>query len=244
MSTGYRDKLSSGRRAMAHLIHLWHERNGWSHKVLPLLSEILDLGRVHNSQISNLRNGKLASPGPEVFLALAQVNTILDQGVESIRDQLEGNHPELLKSLQDSAVPLRNDSGDPLTAGELFEIFSGLKSLPSSLDWYIEDEEAAALSFALSEHFCKNRPWRSCKSHIMNAYSVSKSPRRERFVEVIAGIRDYTAEELDGELLDLYETSKKLSYFSGGGPNAFLKELRNLALEKNIIIDSSSNEKL
>ena len=54
MSLGYRDKLLKGRRAMAHLIHLWHERNAWSHRVLPLLSEILDLGRVHNSQISNL----------------------------------------------------------------------------------------------------------------------------------------------------------------------------------------------
>ncbi len=27
---------------MAHLIHLWHERNGWSHRVLPLISEVLD----------------------------------------------------------------------------------------------------------------------------------------------------------------------------------------------------------
>ena len=217
---------------MAHLIHLWHERNGWSHRVLPLLSEILDLGRVHNSQISNLRNGKLSSPGPEVFLALAQINTILDQGIEPIRDQLQNNYPELWKSLQDSAVPLRNDYGDPLTAGELFEIFSGLKPLPSSFDWYIEDEEADALSAALSDHFCQNRPWRSCKIEIMEAYHVTKSLRRERFAQVIAGMRDYTAEELDGELLDLYETSKKLSYFNGDGLNAFLKELRNLASKK------------
>ncbi len=217
---------------MAHLIHLWHERNGWSHKVLPLLSEVLDLGRVHNSQISNLRNGKLSSPGPEVFLALAQINKILDQGIESIRDQLESNYPDLFKSLQDSAVPLRNDSGDPLTAGELFEIFSGLRPLPSSLDWYIEDEEASALSYALSDHFCQDRPWRLCKISVMSAYPITKPLRRDRFAEVIAGIRDYTAEELDGELLDLYETSKRLSYFSGGGPNAFLKELRNIVQKK------------
>ena len=217
---------------MAHLIHLWHERNGWSHRVLPMLSEILDLGKVHNSQISNLRNGKLSSPGPEVFLALAQVNTILDQGIDKIRDRLEIDHPELWKSLKESAAPLKNDSGKPLSAGELFEIFSGLKSLPSSFDWYIEDEEASALSDALSEHFCQNRPWRSCKVQVMEAYTVNKSNRRERFAEVIAGIRDYTAEELDGELLDLYEASKKLSYFDGGGPNDFLLELRNLASEK------------
>ena len=219
---------------MAHLIHIWHERNAWSHRVLPLLSEILDLGRVHNSQISNLRNGKLSSPGPEVFLALAQINTILDQGLDLIRDQLENSHPELWRSLEDSALPLKNDSGKPLSAGDLFEIFAGLKPLPSSFDWYIEDEEASALSDALSDHFCQNRPWRSCKIQVMEAYSVNKSNRRERFAEVIAGIRDYTAEELDGELLDLYETSKKLSYFQGRGPNAFLAELRNLASENNM----------
>ena len=227
MNQGYRDKLSSGRRAMAHLIHVWHERNAWSHKVLPLLSEILDLGRVHNSQISNLRNGKLSSPGPEVFLALAQVNTILYQGVESIRDQLEGSYPDLWKTLQESSFPLKNDDGNPITAGELFEIFSGLRPLPSTFDWFIEDDEASQLSEALSEHFCKNRPWRHCKDDIMKAYSVIKVSRRDRFAEVIAGLKDYTAEELDGELLDLYEASRKLSLFSGG-PNSFLAELRNM----------------
>ena len=234
MSQGYRDKLSSGRRAMAHLIHVWHERNAWSHKILPLLSEILDIGKVHNSQISNLRNGKLSSPGPEVFLALAQVNTILDQGIESIRDQLENSHPELWKTLQESSFPLKNDHGDPLSAGELFEIFAGLRPLPVSFDWFIEDEEASLLSEALSELFCKNRPWRHCKDNILNAYSVTKLSRRERFAQVIAGLKDYTAEELDGELFDLYETSRKLSLFDKGGPNAFLNKLRQMVILKEI----------
>ena len=181
MSLGYRDKLLKGRRAMAHLIHLWHERNVWSHRVLPLLSEILDLGRVHNSQISNLRNGKLSSPGPEVFLALAQVNTILDQGIESIRDQLEKSHPELWRSLEDSALPLKNDYGKPLSAGELFEIFAGLKPLPSSFDWFIEDEEASSLSDALSDHFCQNRPWRSCKVIIYGCLHCYKAFKKRTF---------------------------------------------------------------
>ena len=56
---GYREDLLSGRVAFAHLIKVWHERNGWSHRVLPALAEALDLGRVHNSQLSMLRNGKL-----------------------------------------------------------------------------------------------------------------------------------------------------------------------------------------
>ena len=64
----------------------------------------------------------------------------------------------------------------------------------------------------------------------MNAYSVIKVSRRERFAEVIAGLKDYTAEELDGELLDLYEASRKLSLFVSGGPNSFLTELRSIVL--------------
>ena len=232
MNLGYRDKLSSGRRAMAHLIHVWHERNAWSHKVLPLLSEILDLGRVHNSQISNLRNGKLSSPGPEVFLALAQVNMILDHGIETIRDHLEDSHPELWRTLQESAFPLKNDNNCPISAGELFEIFAGLKPLPASFDWFIEDDEAAKLSEALSEHFCQSLPWRKCKEIIMDAYDVPKLSRRERFAEVIAGLRDYSAEELDGELLDLYETSLKLSLCDKSGPNIFLANLREKVSKK------------
>ena len=165
-------------------------------------------------------------------MALAQVNMILDHGIESIRDQLEEEYPELWKVLKDSSYPLKNDSGNPLTAGELFEIFSGLKPLPSSFDWFIEDEEASRLSEALSDHFCMDRPWRHCKSDIMNAYSVTKAARRDRFAEVIAGLKDYTAEELDGELLDLYEASRKLSLFTKGGANDFLKELRNMVLLK------------
>ena len=105
VTKGYRDRLDEGRRAMAHLIHVWHERNGWSHKVLPALADALDLGRVHNSQISNLRNGKLASPGPEVFLALGQANAILDAGLDPIQEHLAEVHPDLLKVLKVSAVP-------------------------------------------------------------------------------------------------------------------------------------------
>ncbi len=211
---------------MAHLIHVWHERNGWSHKVLPALAESLDLGRVHNSQISNLRNGKLAAPGPEVFLALAQANEVLSKGVTFLRDQLIDDHPELLKVLAESATPLLRDDRTPISAGDLFEIFIGLQPLPSCFDWFIEEEEASGISAALAEFFCKGRPWRQCREEVMKAYPVNKLFRRERFAQVIAGLRDYSAQELDGELLDLYLTHKVLGGNAHIGPDGFLKDLR------------------
>ena len=217
---------------MAHLIHVWHERNSWSHKVLPALAECLDLGRVHNSQISNLRNGKLSSPGPEVFLALAQANSLLYEGIEAISDRLGEDHPELLKVFLDSAIPLTGDDGEPLSAGTLFEIFLGLAPLPSCFDWFIEDDEAAALSAALAEYLCGGMSWRKCRDNVLAAYPITKSQRRERFAEVIAGLRDYSAEQLDGELLDLYATYLALGGQSHrGGAQGFLADLRLKVLE-------------
>ena len=212
---------------MAHLIHVWHERNGWSHKVLPAFSECLELGRVHNSQISNLRNGKLASPGPEVFLALSQVNHILYQGIDTIRDRLEGKHPELLKLLLESSIPILGDDNEPLSAGDLFEIFIGLTPLPSFFDWFIEEDEAEKISAALADHFCNKRSWRQCREKVMAADPVQKVERRNRFAAVMAGLRDYTAEELDGELLDLFATHQKISLSTFQSADLFLESLRS-----------------
>ncbi len=223
---GFRERLSDGRRAMAHLIHVWHERNGWSHKVLPALAECLDLGRVHSSQISNLRNGKLSSPGPEVFLALAQANSVLEKGIDPIRDLLKEAHPELLKVLLEGNLPLQGDSGEALRAGELFEIFVGLSPLPSCFDWFIEESEAGLLSAALTDYLCGGNTWRKCRDKVMSAYPISKIQRRERFAEVMSGLRDYNAEELDGELLDLYSTYIALGGPTISGAKGFLQELR------------------
>ncbi len=212
---------------MAHLIHVWHERNGWSHKVLPAITEIFDLGKVHNSQISNLRNAKLFSPGPEVFLALSQVNHLLYQGIDKIRDRLYETNPELLKLLLESAIPLLNDEQEPLSAGDLFEIFIGLVPLPSVFDWFIEEDEAGILSAALADSLCNSHPWRQCREQVMAAYPVKKADRRERFEAVMAGLRDYSAEELDGELLDLFSTYQRISSTNVSSADMFLESLRS-----------------
>ena len=60
----------------------------------------------------------------------------------------------------------------------------------------------------------------------MAAYPVKKSERRERFAEVMAGLRDYTAEELDGELLELFATHKKISNTNIQSVDLFLNALR------------------
>jgi len=66
--------------------------------------------------------------------------------------------------------------------------------------------EAAGLSAALAELLTAGRPWRLCREQLIAAYPAEKRQRRERFAEVMAGQREYSAEELDAELADLRRT--------------------------------------
>ena len=224
--------------AFAHLIRHWHGCNGWSHRVLPGLAEALDVGRVHNSQLSMLRNGKLASPGPEVFLALGRINRWLaaeapEGRLEPERSEtlLDGHHPELYEALQASALAVRGDGHEVLGPGELLEVFVGLRQPPSAFDLRIDAAEAADLSAALALLLTAGRPWRLCRDPLMAAYPVEKRQRRERFAAVMAGQGDYSASELEAELLDLRRTLAALGAAGEEdlGADQFLNLLRRRA---------------
>lgn len=233
---GYRDDIAAGRVAFAHLIRVWHGRNGWSHRVLPALAEALDLGRVHNSQLSMLRNGKLASPGPEVFLALGRINQLLaaeapgGQLSPGLRQRLL-DHPDLLGPLEGSALPVQAPGEPVLGPGELLEVFVGLRQPPAAFDLRIAETEAADLSAALAELFTAGRPWRLCREPVLAAYPAARRQRRERFAEVMAGQRDFSAAELDAELPDLRRTLAALGAAGEGElePDQFLELLRQKA---------------
>jgi hypothetical protein len=233
---GYREQLEAGHGAFAALVRAWHERNGWSHRVLPSLAERLDLGRLHSSQLSNLRNRKLASPGPEVFLALGGCNRWLaaaqaGQQLSPPAAAALAADPELLAALNQSAVALVGPEGSVLGAGELLEIFVGLRAVPPGFDLRISEQEAPVLSAALAELLAAGRPWRQCRDTVMAAYGVEKRQRRERFAAVMAGLRDYSAAELDAELPDLQRTLVAVGLSPAGLPSAdqLLEQLRKAA---------------
>jgi hypothetical protein len=230
---GYREDLAAGRVAFAHLIRAWHERNAWNHKVLPALAEALDLGRVHNSQISMLRNGKLASPGPEVFLALGRINQLLaaDAGPSGLTPELRqrlDDRPELLMALESSALAVQSEGAPVLGPGEFLEVFVGLRQPPLAFDLRIAEAEAAELSAALAQLFSAGRPWRTCRDKVMAAYPVNRRQRRDRFTQVMAGLRDYTSSELEAELPELLLTARNLGVSGAAAIEAdgLLEQLR------------------
>jgi len=107
----------------------------------------------------------------------------------------------------------------------------GLRPAPPAFDLTIGESEAPSLSAALAALFTAGRPWRQCRDAVMAAYPVARRARRERFAEVMAGQREYSAAELDGELPDLRRT---LATLGGPGtvelsPDPFLALLRRQA---------------
>jgi hypothetical protein len=100
-----------------------------------------------------------------------------------------------------------------------------------AFDLRIADAEAAPLSAALAQLLTAGRPWRLCREPLMAAYPVEKRQRRERFAEVMAGQRDFSAAELDSELPDLRRTLARLGATGEGelGPDQFLELLRQQA---------------
>ncbi|MFM8260075.1 MAG: hypothetical protein ACKN83_09680 [Vulcanococcus sp.] len=246
-----RDELEAGREAFGHLIRVWHERNGWSQRLLPALAELLELGRVHNSQLSNLRNRKLASPGPELFVALGRLNQLLARacgptGIDASLRQRLADQPELLVALETSALPLLGDNGEPLGPSQLFEVFVGERQPPSAFDLRITPEEAAGLSAALAELLTAGRPWRHCREQLLAAYPAEKRQRRERFAEVMAGQREYSAEELDAELPDLRRTLSALGAIAEEQLTAdqFLELLRRRLPDGERLLESGGRPEL
>ena len=102
----------------------------------------------------------------------------------------------------------------------------GAAAMTSVYYCYPEDIEATELSHALSDYLCDGKAWRNCREKVLAAYPVIKPQRRERFAAVMAGLQDYSAEELDGELIDLNETHISLGGDPKQGANNFLKNLR------------------
>lgn len=233
--THLQQQLDSGRDAFAHLLSTWHQRNGWPHTMVPRLGQHLQLGRVHASQISNLKHCKLANPGPEVFLTIGGVNRWLWSWSpqRQLRDLPPANCPEAELLQRHPPAVLLDEAGQPLGPGQLLEIFTGLTPPPAAFDLRIAPGEAAALCSALSDWLSGRQPWRQCKAQVLAAYPVERPQRRQRFEAVLSGQKDYTASELEAELEDLHRTACAMAEDpkspwakAPGTINQFLAELR------------------
>lgn len=128
-------------------------RNDLSHQALKDLHESIDPNKsswLSTSQISVLRQGKAAAPGPKVLDALGQVNLCLAalDGVETEGLDVAYDAKMLPASCKHLAAhrwfAVCNDTGRPMNAGDLFMLWLGRSSV-ADLDEGFTDATARAV---------------------------------------------------------------------------------------------------
>jgi len=139
------DSYNRGVLTFAKLFTRWMDTNGWSHPVMTHLARNALGGTawLHSSQISGLRHGKLVSPGPRTFIAIAELNRCLYLYITNktlIPGTASSNH-------YTNGYCIIED-GVPPTSGWWFEVFCGQR-IPKDIDLsasYYSEDDASTLS--------------------------------------------------------------------------------------------------
>lgn len=142
--------FEAGIQEYARMFRAFMDRNRFSHPVMVSLakSSLGGASWLHSSQISGMRHGKLRSPGPRIFEALAQLNRCLYR-YKHYQELIPGT-----STASDYLTPfvILDDENSPPSAGWWVEVFLGLRQA-TGIDFGIPDispDEAPGLSRRLS----------------------------------------------------------------------------------------------
>lgn len=121
------------------------DTNHFSHPQLVALCKLCtgDKALLHSSTIAGYRNHRIKNPGPLAFVAIEYVCRAIDA--------YQRNEPITrfgrLAHLAEGAQIMRDEHGNPVTAGYLTEVFLGLRPVPIDLSATIlSDSDAEAVS--------------------------------------------------------------------------------------------------
>lgn len=215
----YQIQFAQGTRTFQRLFAAWMDGNGWSHPVMTNLARCcLDGARwFHSSQISGLRQRKLASPGPRIFFAIERLNFYVH------RYQTEKLLLPNTKSSRDyaNAQPILED-GAPPAVGWWVEVFLGVR-VPADFDlerYVFSEDKAADVSRRwgrLIRNLCARQDIDlvdDLPRIIRDTYPAGEDRRITKVAQVIRGDASWSPPELELELPAITSMSAAL-----GGPD-------------------------
>lgn len=210
------DRLAKGVDTMAKSMRMLLAGNNLTHHQLVRLSQWCNpwgLTWLSTSQISYLRTGTTKKVGPGTIDALGQVNLRLAEAAGATGPLIEDlpSFGPLPKSLGVPEVPvyLRHPlSGEPIDAGGLYMIWLGRLAPEGLADGHVSDMEARRLSANLAR---LTQGWardhrltlNQALERLLQAYGIDDERRQRRLREVVAGLAEFTGEELGEELTPL-----------------------------------------
>lgn len=219
------DRLSEGRARFARVLKALLNRNRLTHATLKELHDWAEPQQrtwLSTSQMSGIRTSRLKAPGPRAFDSMGQINLRLAQlaGVDAPQtrrlDPLPSVLPASLAHLRGEAwFAPRPDSGLPMTAGDLFEVWIGRLD-PEIEESGYSDRQARAICERvglLAQAWLADRSLLPTQGRpeIEARYPVDSKIRRERLWTALMGGTALKGEQLLEEEEALRELVGKLS---------------------------------
>ena len=123
--------MEGGQISWARWFSWFMDINGYSHPQLVAICKVCTGGHawMHSSTIANMRNARTKNPGPRAFAALEYCLRDIDAAQ---RGEFITNFGSLTHLIQ-TATLMRDEEGNPATAGYMIEVFLGLRPIPIDL---------------------------------------------------------------------------------------------------------------
>jgi hypothetical protein len=196
--------------------------NDVSHPEMALLADWAcnESGNLHTSQISHLRNQKMRMLGVRSLDALSRINT----SVHALKTDRKGEFRKMdtattttrIEEIAERFDPvLHPETKEPLNAGDLMMVYLGYLELPELVPSSSVSDQAMAeaakkigtwVEALLEERGLK---FRDGLQLIKDKWTGSDAGR-DLFLQVVAGMADYKAEQLRGELDAIAKTVSSL----------------------------------
>ena len=195
----YKDTHTAAREAFGRMLRLWRERNGWTQYTVERWGREAGFATVSSGNVSMVEQGKAGDLRAQAHFQLADVNRRLAD-----RDWGPLHSPDLRQALE-QAEAIRGDDGQLWGPADFWCCYVGLLPVPEAYSQVPSEPVPAiddALAAELSAHWRQQVSAEATRRGLdpietfQGAARQAPAAQRKTLRAVLAGFRDYRAEEL------------------------------------------------
>jgi hypothetical protein len=195
----YKDTHTAAREAFGRMLRLWRERNGWTQYTVERWGREAGFATVSSGNVSMVEQGKAGDLRAQAHFQLADVNRRLAD-----HDWGPLHSPDLRQAVE-GAEPITGDDGQLWGPADFWCCYVGLLPVPEAYS-QVPSEPVPAIDDALAADLSAR--WRQQVSAeatrrgldpietFQGAARQAPAAQRKTLRAVLAGFRDYRAEEL------------------------------------------------
>ena len=195
----YKDTHTAAREAFGRMLRLWRERNGWTQYTVERWGREAGFATISSGNVSMVEQGKAGDLRAQAHFQLADVNRRLAD-----RDWGALHSPDLRQALE-HAEAIRGDDGQLWGPADFWSCYVGLLDVPEAYGQVPSEPVPAiddALAAELSAHWRQQVSAEATRRGLdpietfQGAARQAPAAQRKTLRAVLAGFRDYRAEEL------------------------------------------------